>query len=52
MKIYYDERGVYITEQELYNQYILLKENNETDSQTFEEYIKNCTDKNGTLKRV
>lgn len=41
-----------ITELELYNEYVQLRDNNETDAETFEGYVRNCTSKNGTLVRI
>ena len=50
--IYYDERDYYINELELYNEYLLLKENSDMNCSTFAEYIKVCTSKNGTLTKM
>ena len=49
--MYWDERGWYITEDELKDDYEQLKANNETEANTYEEYVINCTDKDGALER-
>lgn len=46
------ETGNIITEKELYSEWKILFENAETDSNSFSEYIRNCTDKNGTLEII
>ena len=51
MEIYYDERGYAFSREELYLSFTILKANNERDCVTFEDYIKECCGKNGTLTR-
>ena len=48
MKIYLDERGEIVTEEELKECYNNLKASGEFDG-TFYQYIEECTGKNGTL---
>ena len=50
--MYLDERGYYISEKELQQSYAELKANGETDCETYEEYVKECCGKNGTLEKV
>ena len=51
--IFYDfENDVYITTEELKESYEELKKVGETEAENFEDYILNCTDKNGTLEIV
>lgn len=50
--MYFDERGVYISEAELKQSYAVLKANGETDCKIYAEYIKECCGKNGTLTKV
>lgn len=52
MRVFKDERGYTITEQELKTEYEELRRNDETDAATFEQYVRNCTDKNGTLMLI
>lgn len=46
------ENGTIYTEKELYNSYLRLYENGETEAENFKDYISNCTDKNGFLERI
>ena len=50
--MFYDERGYYISERELYQSYEELKANKETECETFEEYVRECCSQNGTLTKV
>lgn len=50
--MYYDERGYIIIESELRKSFEELKANGETDCETYEEYVRECCEKNGTLERV
>lgn len=52
METYYDEREYYISSEDLFNNYLVLKANAETDCETFEDYIRECCSKNGTLTKV
>ncbi len=54
MKHFYDiETQEVITEKELQKEFEELKASDpETYSYSFQQYIKNCTDKNGTLKEI
>lgn len=53
MKIFYDtEHDVYMTEEELRTEYDSLVHCSETDIETFEEYVREVTSKNGTLEEV
>ena len=47
-----DERGQIITESELNAEFTDLKVTGETDCETFEQYVKECCGKNGTLTRI
>lgn len=49
--MYWDERGWYVTDEELQSDYETLKKKGETEAETYEDYVKNCTDKNGTLRK-
>ena len=49
--MYWDERGWYITEEDLKDEYKTLKANGETEAKTYKSYVANCTSKNGTLTR-
>ena len=49
---YKDERGFIMTRPELRDEYEHLKRNSETDAETFNEYVRNCCSKNGTLEVV
>jgi hypothetical protein len=51
-RIFYDERGYCVTEEKLYKEYEELLNKKEIDLITFEQFVKNCTDKNGTLTEV
>lgn len=50
--IFYDERGQYITEEQLREEFEMVKRYKETDAETFEQYVRNCTSGNGTLTIV
>ena len=50
--MFYDERGQYITEEQLREEFETLKKYRETDAETFEQYVRNCTSGNGTLTIV
>ncbi len=50
-RLYYDERGEFVTERQLYNEWLPLKAHGEIDMD-FNVYRKECCSKNGTLKRV
>lgn len=50
--LYYDERGYIITKSELRKSYSELKANGETDCKTYEEYVRECCGKNGTLEKA
>ena len=47
-----DERGQIITAAELEKEFNDLKQEGGTDCETFEQYIRECTGKNGTLTRI
>ena len=50
---YYDtESGNILTEEELRKEWEELFRNGETETDTFEGYIRNCTSKNGTLEAL
>lgn len=49
--IYWDERGWYVTEEELKDDYESLIERGETGCDTFEAYEADCTGGNGTLRK-
>lgn len=50
MRLFKDERGHLITEQELRQEFGMFKLiNPDNYDYSFENYIRNCTDKNGTL---
>jgi hypothetical protein len=50
--LYYDERGYFLTESELHKSFAELKANDETDCETYAEYVRECCGKNGTLEKV
>ena len=50
-RLYYDERGEFVTERQLYNEWLPLKAHGEIDMD-FNAYRKECCSKNGTLERV
>lgn len=53
MRLFKDERGHLITEQELRQEFGLLKLiDPDSYDYSFENYIRNCTDKNGTLTEL
>lgn len=52
MKYYKDENGVIISENELMQEYEELRQAGDTEAETFSDYIRNCTDKSGTLERI
>ena len=50
MREFWDERGYEVTEEELYVDFLRMNRDGlNIDGLTFNQYIKNCTDKNGTL---
>jgi len=51
-RLFNDEQGNIITENELLDSYAILVWNHDTEAETFEDYITNCTDGNGTLKEI
>lgn len=51
MAWYWDERGWYVTEEELRDDYESLVERGETGCDTFEGYKADCTGGNGTLRK-
>ena len=53
IKMYEDnEWGEILTEDELKKEYYQLKRSGDTEAETYEDYVRNCTDKNGTLTRI
>ena len=52
MKYRDTENGTIYTADELRTLWRELLENGETDTETFSDYIRNCTDKNGFLERM
>lgn len=53
MRLFKDEQGHLITEQELRQEFGLLKLiDPDSYDYSFENYIRNCTDKNGTLTEL
>lgn len=51
--VYHDtESGEILTEDQLRQEFAVLKANNETEAETFGQYIINCISKNGTLEVV
>lgn len=53
MRLFKDEQGHLITEQELRQEFGLLKLiDPDSYDYNFENYIRNCTDKNGTLTEL
>ncbi len=51
--IYHDiESGEYLNEMQLRQEFIVLKNKNETDAENFGQYVNNCLSKNGTLEIV
>jgi hypothetical protein len=46
------ERDLLYTEEQLKTLYDMMKDDNETDCMTFEEYIKEATGKNGSLEKI
>ena len=52
-EMYYDfEHDKYISRDELKKEWEYLWKNGETETPTFEGYLRNCLDKNGTLEEV
>ena len=47
-----DEEGIIHDDIELRIEYECLKRDGETEAETFEDYIINCTSKNGTLTEI
>ncbi len=52
MEKYIDERGSVLTEEELQKEFETLKKTGGTDAENFGQYLNNCLDKNGTLKKL
>ena len=52
MVIYRDEYGYIITEEELRDEFEFFRKRGETEAKNFVEYVRNCTDKNGTLEEI
>lgn len=53
MRLFKDEEGHLITEQELRQEFGMLKlVDPDSYDYSFENYIRNCTDKNGTLTEL
>lgn len=53
MKTFYDiETETIITESELMESFEALREDGETDCETFAEYVRECTGKNGSLEEI
>ena len=53
MRLFKDEQNHLITEQELRQEFGLLKLiDSDSYDYSFENYIRNCTDKNGTLTEL
>lgn len=51
MTWYWDERGWYISEEDLKDDYETLKEKGETGCDSYEGYVADCTGGNGTLRK-
>ena len=51
MKWFWDERGWYVSEEELRDDYEILKEKGDTGCDSFEGYVADCTGSNGTLQK-
>ena len=47
-----DERGYYITDKELHDSYEILKASGDTDCETYDDYVRECCGKNGTLTAI
>ena len=53
MRLFKDENGNFIPEQELRKEFEMLKLTDpDTYGYSFENYIRNCTDKNGTVTEL
>lgn len=52
MRIFKDEYGEIITNDELVLSYLRLRKDGETEAETYLEYLENCTSKNGTLTEI
>lgn len=50
--MFYDQDGNQYTSDQLKKDFQQLKANNETEAQTYQEYIDNATSKNGTLTQI
>ena len=50
--MYEDERGWIISENELRKSYLELKSSGDTEAETYEDYVRNCCDKDGTLTKI
>jgi hypothetical protein len=49
--MYIDERGYELTDEDLQAEYTSLRANNETDCETYSQYVSECCGKHGTLTR-
>lgn len=52
MRIFKDERGHIFNNDELVLSYLRLKRKGETEADTYLDYLKNCTSKDGTLTEI
>lgn len=52
LKFYDTETREVVTEKELYFEFLDLKKHNDTECKNFSDYVKNCTDGNGTLEII
>ena len=52
MTLYRDERGQVISIDQLKQEYNELKQAGETEAETFNDYLINCTDQDGTLTEI
>lgn len=51
--MYYDiESNETLSKEDLKREYEYLYKNGETETPTFEDYLKNCLSKNGTLEKI
>ena len=52
MARYMDEQGRVFTESEIELEYDMLKMTGDTEAETFEDYLTNCIDQDGTLTEL
>lgn len=52
MRIFKDERGHIFNNDELVLSYLTLKREGDTEAETYLDYLKNCTSKDGTLTEI